>query len=56
MNNKEFWENKLEGNKLRDIYVTQTLENEGWKVIRIWEHELKNSASIAERINTLLNN
>ena len=39
--NKEFWLNKINGNISRDKKVTQVLENGGWKVIRLWEHEIK---------------
>jgi DNA mismatch endonuclease, patch repair protein len=38
--NVEFWEKKLLRNKVRDILVTTTLQNRGWKVLRIWEHQL----------------
>ena len=39
-NNREFWKKKLEANKARDHEVTRTLRKGGWKVLRIWEHEL----------------
>lgn len=39
-NNRAFWKNKLETNKKRDRIVTNTLRAEGWKVLRVWEHEL----------------
>jgi DNA mismatch endonuclease (patch repair protein) len=41
VNNREFWERKLNANKLRDIFVNRTLRNQGWRVLRIWEHDLK---------------
>lgn len=47
-NNKEFWESKLSKNKERDEIVCNRLKNKGWKVLRIWEHELKDHASIAQ--------
>ena len=40
-NNQEFWEKKLLGNKVRDRFVTRELKKLGWKVVRVWEHELK---------------
>ena len=49
-NNRVFWENKLSGNKDRDKLVTRELQIKGWKVLRIWEHELKNPSKVAERI------
>ena len=39
--NRDFWENKIERNKMRDQQVNQTLESKGWIVVRIWQHELK---------------
>ncbi|MCX6746877.1 MAG: very short patch repair endonuclease [Candidatus Pacearchaeota archaeon] len=40
--NKEYWLPKLRKNVLRDKEVTLNYKNSGWKVIRIWEHELRN--------------
>lgn len=40
--NHEFWKAKLLKNKQRDDLVFETLSNMGWKVITIWECELKN--------------
>ncbi len=39
--NAEFWNNKREYNKTHDKLVTERIESMGWKVIRIWECELK---------------
>ena len=39
--NKEFWDNKLNLNKVRDRRKKRDLINEGWMVLRIWEHQLK---------------
>jgi DNA mismatch endonuclease (patch repair protein) len=36
----EFWAAKLTENLLRDRSQTLTLENSGWKVLRVWEHEV----------------
>jgi DNA mismatch endonuclease (patch repair protein) len=38
---KKYWVKKIEGNKLRDKKISQKLKKEGWKVLRIWEHEIK---------------
>lgn len=40
--NQLFWQKKLSKNKERDEKVRRTLESEGWRVLRIWEHEIKN--------------
>ncbi len=36
--NKSYWKNKLERNKKRDQQVNRFYKQEGWRVIRIWEH------------------
>jgi DNA mismatch endonuclease (patch repair protein) len=35
-----WWRHKIEGNKTRDRLVNRVLRRAGWKVVRIWEHEL----------------
>ena len=40
--NEEFWKNKIETNIARDKKKTQVLEELGWRVIVVWECELKN--------------
>ena len=40
-NNAEFWKEKINKNVQRDRTVTDTLEKSGWKVIVIWECELR---------------
>ena len=39
--NTEFWLSKITKTQNRDTEVNAILLNEGWTVIRIWEHELK---------------
>jgi DNA mismatch endonuclease (patch repair protein) len=39
--NLEYWAKKIEHNRKRDQEVTMQLEKAGWKVIRIWEKDLK---------------
>jgi DNA mismatch endonuclease (patch repair protein) len=48
--NQEFWAKKLGGNKKRDLFVTRTLRKLGWKVIRIWEHELRYPEKVAAKL------
>lgn len=35
------WRTKIENNRKRDRNVTQFLRRKGWKVIRCWEHNIK---------------
>ncbi len=37
--NAEFWRNKIQTNKERDLDTNKRLKKEGWLVIRAWEHE-----------------
>lgn len=52
VNNGEFWKRKLEGNKRRDWLVNRTLRSRGWRVLRVWEHELlrKGEAKLLRRV------
>jgi DNA mismatch endonuclease (patch repair protein) len=47
-----FWEEKFEKNKQRDLKKTQALINLGWKVMVVWECEMKN---IEEKIDEIKN-
>ncbi len=38
--NTDFWSAKIERNKERDKEVDCALKEQGWKVVRIWEHQL----------------
>ena len=38
--NRAFWKKKFAANKARDRRVNRVLRKNGWRVIRIWEHEL----------------
>jgi len=37
--NKRYWLSKIGRNKKRDVEITKEYRNQGWQVIRIWEHE-----------------
>lgn len=37
--NLEYWEPKIAGNRYRDLETQRHLEDAGWTVLRIWEHE-----------------
>ena len=43
--NIEFWETKINRNKERDILNTAKLIEQGWRVIRVWECDIKNASS-----------
>jgi DNA mismatch endonuclease (patch repair protein) len=43
-NNRSFWRRKLSANKARDRLVSRVLRKQGWRVLRIWEHELSHKS------------
>lgn len=51
-NNAAFWMKKLAGNRARDRLVSRTLRAKGWRVMRIWEHDLtkKNQPRLLRRL------
>lgn len=51
---QEFWGPKLEGNRARDIRKEAALVEAGWDVMTIWECELRDAASLSNRIRTFL--
>ena len=36
-----YWDAKVQRNKSRDREITRELRSRGWRVLRIWEHELR---------------
>lgn len=56
-NNAEFWKEKIEKNTARDKQNFARLESEGWRVLIIWECQLKakvRAQSLKELENILL--
>ena len=53
--NIEFWKEKIERNIERDRESMQALLDLGWKVIRVWECELRNKANCEETLNKIYN-
>ncbi len=57
--NTDYWTTKIEGNALRDRETDHLLDDAGWTVVRIWEHELALEAatqiagSVRERLAAL---
>ena len=41
--NTEYWKNKIARNQQRAKTVRRQLNRNGWRVMRVWEHELKNN-------------
>jgi len=50
----DFWLPKLQGNRERDRVIRTKLRGMGWRILVIWECELKNTTLIARRIEQFL--
>lgn len=51
----DYWPAKIERNRRRDLRVATELEGAGWRVIRIWEHDVQtNAEAAAARVLTLV--
>ena len=50
--NEAFWRHKIEANITRDRRIDAALEDAGWAVIRVWEHEAPEMA--ADRIERMV--
>lgn len=50
--NNAYWAAKVERNRARDKRVARELRREGWRVLRVWEHELagKRLAALLQRL------
>ena len=51
---REFWIPKIERNIKRDVEVNNTLEAEGWTVLRFWGKEIKSDVcSCADQVESI---
>jgi DNA mismatch endonuclease (patch repair protein) len=50
--NIDYWYAKIGKNKVRDKKITKELRSKDWKVIRIWEHEIKAGAPL-RKVNSI---
>ena len=48
-NNRAFWKKKMAANKARDRRVNRILRRDGWRVVRIWEHDLAKRGEVCVR-------
>ena len=51
--NREWWNEKIADNRKRDRRKTSALRKRGWRVIRIWEHEIA-SRGIDQIVRTII--
>lgn len=51
--NTDFWHSKIEGNVQRDVLKEKQLAEAGWRIIVVWECELKGGAFL-QRMDALV--
>lgn len=51
--NQTYWKNKLARNVLKQNKDVFTLKKNGWKVIKIWECQIKNGGFLAGKLENL---
>ncbi len=50
--NSDWWRWKLARNQARDVDTTRLLQEQGWQVLRVWEHE--QPSAVVEAVRRLL--
>lgn len=53
--NTEFWKSKIESNRARDERNIHQLKELGWRVMIVWECELRDLAGVKDKILAFLN-
>lgn len=53
--NRAYWESKRARNCARDRLVNRSLRRLGWRVLRVWEHELADARRVVQRVRAALN-
>jgi DNA mismatch endonuclease (patch repair protein) len=52
--NRIYWENKINRNINRDSKQRKALRRMGWRVLRLWEHQLSKPDSIFVKLSNVL--
>lgn len=47
--NSIYWSQKISSNRERDRHVNRALLRKGWRVVRIWEHDLRSRPAVCLR-------
>src|SRR5574340_743456 len=50
----EFWAKKFESNVSRDITVKKELQNMGWRVITVWQCEIRSPMLLGKKLDVIL--
>jgi DNA mismatch endonuclease, patch repair protein len=52
--NADYWRKKIERNRARDSANAEKLAERGWRVLTVWECELKDLAALEEKLREFL--
>ena len=52
--NSAFWVNKLTRNRQRDRLVGRELRKRGWRVVRSWQHELRDAKRVSRKVKRIV--
>jgi DNA mismatch endonuclease Vsr len=52
--NADFWQQKIAKNRERDERVLSKLKTAGWRVLTVWQCEIKNEARLERRLRRFL--
>ncbi|MDG4554874.1 MAG: DNA mismatch endonuclease Vsr [Candidatus Competibacter sp.] len=50
----DFWQPKLENNRARDLEKQKQLVEDGWRVLVLWECELRDASGLEQRLRSFL--
>ena len=48
--NTDYWDPKLQKNKIRDLSHKRKIKGAGWSVLTVWECQLKESEKVKQRL------
>src|SRR3974390_458903 len=52
--NTDYWDAKIARNRARDRRTSAQLRREGWRLLRIWEHQLCATGAVIQKIRKAL--
>jgi DNA mismatch endonuclease (patch repair protein) len=52
--NQWFWKNKIEGNINRDKSINKFYKNMGWRILRIWQHDMTRKSNKIAKILSVI--
>ena len=52
--NQRYWGDKIRSNRMRDIRNHQALTEQGWKVLEIWECDIRKFTGLSQTLETFM--